>query len=142
MGHSTKVEAALALHRFGMGPRPGSIVAIQSDPRGALLAEGQKSRSGAANLSGADLTRAALADADVTGVNLSHAKLIGAELRGAKLLRANLFRADLTECNLCCALNYANLSYANLIGANIFPEQWNKAKSLKGATMPDGSIHP
>jgi uncharacterized protein (DUF1800 family) len=36
---SSKAEAALALHRFGMGPRPGSIAAIASDPRGALLAE-------------------------------------------------------------------------------------------------------
>src|SRR5882724_5279191 len=32
-------EAALALHRFGFGPRPGSIAAITSDPRGALLSE-------------------------------------------------------------------------------------------------------
>src|SRR6266566_1825446 len=32
-------EAALALHRFGFGPRPGSIAAIASDPRGAVLAE-------------------------------------------------------------------------------------------------------
>ena len=32
-------DAALALHRFGLGPRPGSIAAITSDPRGALLAE-------------------------------------------------------------------------------------------------------
>ena len=32
-------EAALALHRFGLGPRPGSIAAIAADPRGALLAE-------------------------------------------------------------------------------------------------------
>jgi uncharacterized protein (DUF1800 family) len=32
-------DAALALHRFGLGPRPGSIAAIASDPRGALLAE-------------------------------------------------------------------------------------------------------
>src|SRR5437588_4405832 len=31
--------AALALHRFGLGPRMGSIAAIASDPRGALLAE-------------------------------------------------------------------------------------------------------
>jgi len=31
--------AALALHRFGLGPRAGSIAAIASDPRGALLAE-------------------------------------------------------------------------------------------------------
>jgi uncharacterized protein (DUF1800 family) len=31
--------AALALHRFGFGPRAVSIAAIASDPRGALLAE-------------------------------------------------------------------------------------------------------
>ena len=34
-----KFQAALALHRFGFGPRPGGIAAIASDPRGALLAE-------------------------------------------------------------------------------------------------------
>ena len=31
--------AAIALHRFGLGPRQGSIAAIAADPRGALLAE-------------------------------------------------------------------------------------------------------
>ena len=31
--------AALAVHRFGLGPRAGTIAAIASDPRGALLAE-------------------------------------------------------------------------------------------------------
>src|SRR5258705_4123781 len=39
MSRSAKAEAVLALHRFGMGPRPGSIAAIEADPRGALLAE-------------------------------------------------------------------------------------------------------
>ena len=39
MSNSAKAEAALALHRFGMGPRPGSIDKIASDPRSALLAE-------------------------------------------------------------------------------------------------------
>jgi uncharacterized protein (DUF1800 family) len=39
MTSSGNAEAALALHRFGMGPRPGSIAAIAPDPRGALLAE-------------------------------------------------------------------------------------------------------
>jgi uncharacterized protein (DUF1800 family) len=36
---SAAAQAALALHRFGLGPRPGSIAAIASDPRGALIAE-------------------------------------------------------------------------------------------------------
>src|ERR1700730_5546304 len=39
MARDAKAEAALALHRFGFGPRAVSIAAIASDPRGALLAE-------------------------------------------------------------------------------------------------------
>lgn len=39
MSNSAKAAAVLALHRFGMGPRPGSIAAIGTDPRGALIAE-------------------------------------------------------------------------------------------------------
>jgi uncharacterized protein (DUF1800 family) len=39
MSLDAKGAAALALHRFGFGPRAGSIDAIASDPRGALLAE-------------------------------------------------------------------------------------------------------
>src|SRR5262249_52854837 len=31
--------AALALHRFGLGPRAGAIEAMASDPQGVLLAE-------------------------------------------------------------------------------------------------------
>ena len=39
-------EAALALHRFGFGPRSGSIAAIAADPRGALLAELERPNAG------------------------------------------------------------------------------------------------
>jgi uncharacterized protein (DUF1800 family) len=39
-------EAALALHRFGLGPRDGSIAAITEDPRGALLAELDRPEAG------------------------------------------------------------------------------------------------
>src|SRR5580704_19558163 len=31
--------AAVALHRFGLGPRAGAIEAVVSDPRGALIDE-------------------------------------------------------------------------------------------------------
>jgi uncharacterized protein (DUF1800 family) len=45
-----KYLAALALHRFGLGPRPGtmpgSIAAVAADPRGALLAELEKPGAG------------------------------------------------------------------------------------------------
>ncbi|HEU5274118.1 MAG TPA: DUF1800 family protein [Xanthobacteraceae bacterium] len=43
MSTGPRYQAALALHRFGLGPKsgtlPGSIAAVASDPRGALLAE-------------------------------------------------------------------------------------------------------
>ncbi|GLR86276.1 DUF1800 domain-containing protein [Bradyrhizobium iriomotense] len=39
MSNSARAEAVLALHRFGMGPRPGSIAAIETDVRAALIAE-------------------------------------------------------------------------------------------------------
>ena len=39
MALDPKAQAALALHRFGLGPRTGSIAAMASDPRGALIAE-------------------------------------------------------------------------------------------------------
>ena len=42
MSLDAKGVAALALHRFGLGPRSGSIAAIAADPRGALLAELEK----------------------------------------------------------------------------------------------------
>jgi uncharacterized protein (DUF1800 family) len=46
MALDSKVEAALALNRFGLGPRTGSIAAIASDPRGALIAELDRSGAG------------------------------------------------------------------------------------------------
>jgi len=39
-------EAALALHRFGFGPRSGTIEEIGGDPRGALIAELNKPQAG------------------------------------------------------------------------------------------------
>ncbi|HVG52176.1 MAG TPA: DUF1800 domain-containing protein [Xanthobacteraceae bacterium] len=45
-------SAALGLHRFGLGPREGSIKRIANDPRGALLAELQKPNAGRVNSAG------------------------------------------------------------------------------------------
>src|SRR6188768_2146730 len=53
MALDPKAQAALALHRFGVSPRPGSIAAIASDPRGALLAD--LDRAGAGRIPDADL---------------------------------------------------------------------------------------
>src|SRR5262245_19192650 len=46
MALDPKAQAALALHRFGFGPRAGSIAAIAADPRGALVAELDKPGAG------------------------------------------------------------------------------------------------
>jgi uncharacterized protein (DUF1800 family) len=67
MGRSAKSEAAFALHRFGMGPRLGSIAAIESDPRGALLAELDKPGAGA--LASASLPTSAQAFRTVADAN-------------------------------------------------------------------------
>src|SRR5512140_2210393 len=39
MANDRQRDAALALHRFGFGPRGDTIAKIATDPRGALLAE-------------------------------------------------------------------------------------------------------
>ncbi len=63
------------------------------------------------------------------------------------LSEVDLTGEDLSDANLSNAILFnANLSNADLKGANFYKawvtrEQVSKAKSLKGATMPDGSIH-
>jgi uncharacterized protein YjbI with pentapeptide repeats len=94
------------------------------------------------DLSGANLTLA-----ELRLVYLKRAILSGANLSGAKLMRANLSGAylskgDLSKANLSKAdLSKAGLSESDLTWANGTPEQLSHAKSLKGATMPDGSVH-
>jgi uncharacterized protein (DUF1800 family) len=67
MGVSAEHEAALALHRFGLGPRLGSIAAIKADPRGALLAE--LDRPGAGAIAGGGLPTSAQAFRTVADAN-------------------------------------------------------------------------
>jgi uncharacterized protein (DUF1800 family) len=53
MATDPKLLAATALHRFGFGPRAGSLASISGDPRGAMLAE--LDRAGAGRIADADL---------------------------------------------------------------------------------------
>jgi hypothetical protein len=95
-----------------------------------------------ANLGGADLNGANLSDADLVGANLSGAHLLGADLSGANLSDADLAGAGLFFTNLIGAnLSGADLSGANLTDAKVTDEQLAEAKSLKGATLPDGTKH-
>jgi uncharacterized protein YjbI with pentapeptide repeats len=109
-----------------------------------------------ANLNGADLSYAnlsyaMLAGADLSGeetnlnyANLSGAMLAGADLSYADLSEADLIGADLRKVNLSHAyVTFADLSYAILSGIeriNIETLE-QQAESLRGATMPDGTIY-
>src|SRR5207302_1861948 len=64
-------EAALALHRFGFGPRTGSIAAIAFDPRGALLAELERANAG--QVASADLPNSGAANRAVFEYNAERA---------------------------------------------------------------------
>jgi uncharacterized protein (DUF1800 family) len=63
MALDPQTQAALALHRFGFGPRADAIAKIAADPRGALLADLDRPGAGAINdpnlLTGAEAALAA-----------------------------------------------------------------------------------
>jgi len=67
MALDPKGQAALALHRFGFGPRPGSIAAIAADPRGAMLAE--LDRPGVGQINNSELMAAADASRAIFAFN-------------------------------------------------------------------------
>jgi uncharacterized protein YjbI with pentapeptide repeats len=80
---------------------------------------------------------------DLAGIDLSSLNLSGANFERANLWDTNLHRANLSGANLKGAhLGRANLKGANLNKAWVTREQLDRAESLEGATMPDGSIHP
>src|SRR5256886_14912416 len=66
-------EAALALHRFGFGPRSGSMAAIAPDPRGALLAELERPNAG--QIANADLPSSGAANRAVFEYNAERAAM-------------------------------------------------------------------
>jgi len=113
---------------------------------------------GLANLTNADLSGADLIDANLSEASLRRADLSGADLRGANLREADLRAANLINANLTGAilswaslegadltgaiLNWAGLEEADLTGAKVEDWQLAQTKSLKGATMPGGEVHP
>ncbi len=132
-----KASVLQFLHESGLINKNKCIINLSNAPLreaelvGALLYN--------ANLEGSVLRRANLLYANLFGADLSRADLYGAYLYGA-----HLYEADLSGANLeGTILEEADLSGANLKGAlGITTEELEKqAKSLKGATMPDGSLH-
>jgi uncharacterized protein YjbI with pentapeptide repeats len=105
----------------------------------------ERARLEEANLSGANLLGADLRRADLRRANLSGAELTVADLRGAILAEADLSGADLSGANLAEAdLRWADLRGTGLGGASLVEvqvtvEQLAQARSLEGATLPDGT---
>jgi hypothetical protein len=111
---------------------------IQGDPRivrAGTHGERRDVRGPAIELTSADLSGMVLTsdDADLTYVMLGEASLRRAYMRGANLSNAVLFNTDLSDADL----SWADLSDAK--GTN--KEQLGQAKSLEGATMPDGEVY-
>lgn len=105
-----------------------------------------------ANFEGADLEGTNFSEATLTGANLrdvafnsypgTPAILFKAKLNKASLNRAVLYEVDLREADLTDAdLAGADFRNANLKSAKVTYEQLALTKSLKGATMPDGTKH-
>jgi uncharacterized protein YjbI with pentapeptide repeats len=106
------------------------------------------------DMQGVDVSKAQMAnidlrDTEMLGVNMSDTDLHGAILSDAILAFANLAHANLAKADFhACDMRNTNLTGANLAGANLRDviglnnTQLSTIKSLKGATMPDGSVHP
>jgi uncharacterized protein (DUF1800 family) len=105
MAREPKAEAALALHRFGFGPRPGTIGSIASDPRGAVLAELERADAGqiaatdlltaaAANRAAYEFNAERLAKQRVAKAKQEAAQKAAAETGMAPAMQANATDAD------------------------------------------------
>ena len=113
-----------------------------------------------ADLSGTDLgenrdrtfmSYLTLSEDHLAGVNLTNANLTEAKLSEANLVMANLTQANMTAANLifadmrCTTLTGACIQDANLMGSNLSSatgltqNQLQKASSIKGVILPDGS---
>jgi uncharacterized protein (DUF1800 family) len=92
--------AALVLHRFGFGPRPGTIAAIASDPQSALIAELDRPNSG--NVADAGLLSSGAANRiafEFNATRLSQQRLTARRQAAAKQEAAKLVAANATGQN-------------------------------------------
>ena len=94
------------------------------------------------DLSNAYLNDTDLRTSDFRGTNLRGASLKDADLRSSDLSDSNFDGAKLTGADLSGAiLDKSNLSNADLTNVKLTSKQLVTTKSLKGAIMPDGTIH-
>jgi uncharacterized protein (DUF1800 family) len=83
-------RAALALHRFGFGPRPGTIAAVASDPQGALIAELDQPNAGTVSDAGLSSSGTANRAAfEFNAARQARQRLAARRQEAAKLIAAN-----------------------------------------------------
>jgi len=124
------------------GPRKRSVLLFLYES--GLIYKGDKlvvDLSGA-DLSGAELNGAHLPNVDLSSSTFSYSEQLGNnEQTDATLPDVDLSEADLRGAVLTGAdLSGSDLSGADLTDALVTKEQLYRAKSLEGATMPDGQI--
>jgi len=127
----TRQRKADLIARMGSRVTDVAVAGVEDLRRDGWLTDGSL-RGGdlrRANLVKADLRRANLAEADLACSHLGGAYLVGANLAGASLAMVSLEKAYLVD---------ANLRGSNLVNADVAIDQLSEAKSLAGATLPDG----
>jgi hypothetical protein len=139
---------ALTILRSLDGNRKGQAVRFlyEADLMGRAYEEETEIREAIIKLERANLREARLKGAELRGVDLTFTDLRSADLRCADFTEAYLITTDLREADLRGAeLGFANLSGANMGNANLSGatnwthQQLAQARSLVGATMPDGT---
>ena len=85
-----------------------------------------------------DFTNAHLNMVNFSDNSFSGAKFINADLKNSDFSNSNLSSTDFTDAKL----DGITLTGAILIGSNLSAKQLSKAKSLKYAILPDGSLAP
>ncbi len=144
------IAHTLATLRGLDGPRKGILVKFLYESklinRGKPVVELAKADLRSSDLGGLHLSRC-----DMSGANLSHADLGDTDLSesslvDAMLVEADLYYTDLRDADLSGAdlhlsvIHDADLAGVNFAGAKVTESQLSGARSLVGATMPDGSV--
>lgn len=94
MALDRKAEAALALHRFGLGPVRDWMAAIAQDPRGALIADLERPAAGIISTILPSSAQATRAVADFRAEQQARQKLAQREIKQAETKAAVLAPAD------------------------------------------------
>ena len=127
VGQIARVRTLTVLRRLD-GERKGSVLRFLYESNLFHIISLREGDLRGANLRTIYLSKADLSFANLEGADLSFAYMRESILVGADLNGANLYLTD--------------LSNAYLKDASVTNEQLDKAKSLQGAIMPNGSTHP